>query len=58
MLTKWKLMEKNSKLNIKSRKKYGKSRTIFGTGTIVIVDQRSAQRSVTQKSEEMVEVGY
>ena len=58
MLTKWKLMEKNSKLNIKSRKKYGKSRTIFGTGTIVIVDQRSDPRSVTQKSEEMVEVGY
>ena len=58
MLTKWKLMEKNRELNIKSWKKCGKSRTIFGTDTIVIVDQRSAQRSATQKSKEMVEVEY
>ena len=51
-------MEKHRESYLKSGKKCGKCSTIIGTGTILLVDQRSDQLSATQKSKERVEVGY
>ena len=56
MLTKWKLMEKHRESYLKLGKKCGKNRTTIGTSAILIGDQRSDQWSVTQKSEDGVEV--